>query len=122
MFMNPPPALLARSRFADWPLAVKSIIGFWSFYALTIVLRAFLAPNPFYAISDKVMNIAVGVGVTGLIYLAIAGLGSRANIRGKTAIAAVACLIGAMLMSGTLAALEGDAKSMEESRYQAREG
>jgi hypothetical protein len=122
MFMNPPPALLARSRFADWPLAVKSIIGFWSFYALTIVLRAVLAPNAVFAIVDKLMNIGVGVVVTGLIYLAIAGLGGRANIRGKTAIAAVACLIGAVLMSGTLAALEGDIKSMEESRYQAREG
>jgi two-component system LytT family sensor kinase len=122
MFMNPPPALLARSRFADWPLALKSIIGFWSFYALTILLRAVLAPNAVFAIVDKLMNIGVGVVVTGLIYLAIAGLGSRANIRGKTAIAAVACLIGAVLMSGTLAALEGDIKSMEESRYQAREG
>jgi hypothetical protein len=120
MFMMPPPAV--RTRFADWPLAVKSIVGFWSFYALTIVLRALLAPNAVYAIVDKLMNIGVGVVVTGLIYLAIAGLGSRSNIRGKTVIAAVACLIGAMLMSGTLAALEGDVKSMEESRYQAREG
>jgi hypothetical protein len=121
MFMNPPPAL-ARSRFADWPLAVKSIIGFWSFYALTIFLRAMLAPNPWYATSDKLMNILVGVVVTGLIYLVIAGVGARSNIRGKTVIAAASCLVGAMLMSGTLAALEGDVKSMEESRYQAREG
>jgi two-component system, LytTR family, sensor kinase len=120
MFMNPPP--LVRSRFADWRLAIKSIIGFWSFYALTIVLRALLAPNALYAINDKLMNIAVGVVVTGLIYLVIAGLGSRANIRGKTAIAAAACLVGAVLMSGTLAALEGDVKSLEETRYQAREG
>lgn len=103
-------------------MAVKSIIGFWSFYALTVVLRSLLAPNAVYAIADKLMNIGVGVVVTGLIYLAIAGAGSRANIRGKTAIAAAACLVGAVLMSGTLAWLEGDTKSMEEYRYQAREG
>jgi hypothetical protein len=120
MFMNPPP--LIKSRFADWPLAVTSIVGFWSFYALTIVLRALLAPNPWYATSDKLMNIVVGVVVTGLIYLVIAGLGVRSSLRGKTAIAAVSCLVGAMLMASTLAALEGDVKSREESRYQAREG
>ena len=120
MFMISPPVV--RTRFADWPLAVKSIIGFWSFYALTIVLRALLAPNAYYAIADKLMNIGVGVVVTGLIYLVIAGAGGRSNIRGKTAIAAAACLVGAVLMSGTLAWLEGDTKSMEEYRYQAREG
>ena len=58
MFMNPPP--MVRTRFADWPLAIKSIVGFWSFYALTVVLRALLAPNALYAISDKLLNIGVG--------------------------------------------------------------
>ena len=37
MFMIAPPA--ARTRFADWPFAVKSILGFWFFYALTVVAR-----------------------------------------------------------------------------------
>jgi two-component system LytT family sensor kinase len=26
-----------RTRFSDWPLALKSILGFWCFYALTVV-------------------------------------------------------------------------------------
>ncbi len=37
---------LARGRFSDWPLALKSILGFWFFYALTIVARAFLGSDP----------------------------------------------------------------------------
>ena len=40
----PPPT--ARTRFSDWPLAVKSILGFWFFYALTVVARAFLGHRP----------------------------------------------------------------------------
>jgi len=29
----------AKTRFSDWPLALKSILGFWLFYALTVVAR-----------------------------------------------------------------------------------
>jgi len=113
---------VAKTRFADWPLAVKSILGFWFFYALTIVLRALLAPNALNAISDRVINIGVGIVVTGLIYAAIAGMGGGANLRRKTIIAAVASLIGAVVMAGTLSLLEGKISSKEEIRYQALEG
>ena len=44
MLMMPPPTV--RTRFADWPLALKSILGFWLFYALTVVARAMLAAMP----------------------------------------------------------------------------
>jgi two-component system, LytTR family, sensor kinase len=120
MLMMPPPT--ARTRFADWPFALKSIIGFWCFYALTVVLRGLLAPNAFNAIWDKRFNVAVGIVVTGLIYLAIAGVGRGASLRRKTFIAALASLVGAVLMSGTLSLLEGRVSSKEEFRYQAREG
>src|SRR5437868_7740474 len=120
MLMMPP--LRARTRFADWPFALKSIAGFWCFYALTVVLRGLLAPNAFDAIWDKRFNVAVGIVVTALIYLAIAGAGAGASLRRKTIIAAVASLVGAVAMSGTLGLLEGTIKSHEECRYQAREG
>ena len=118
--MMPHPA--ARTRFQDWPFAVKSILGFWLFYALTVVLRGLLAPNAFNAIWDKRFNVAVGIVVTGLIYLVIARVGGRASLRRKTVIAALASLVGAILMAGTLSLLEGKVKSKEEFRYQAREG
>jgi two-component system LytT family sensor kinase len=120
MLMMPHPA--ARTRFRDWPFAVKSIVGFWLFYALTVVLRGLLAPNAFNAIWDKRFNVAVGIVVTGLIYAAIAGAGGGASLRRKTVIAAIASLVGAVLMSGTLSLLEGKVMSKEEFRYQAREG
>jgi LytS/YehU family sensor histidine kinase len=120
MLMMPPPTV--RSRFHDWPLAVKSIVGFWSFYALTVALRALLAPNALNAIWDKLPNIGVGIVVTGLIYAAIAGAGGRSNLRRKTVIAALASLVGAVAMSGTLSLLEGKIHSKEEFKVQAREG
>src|SRR5437868_3052463 len=120
MLMMPP--LRARTRFADWPFALKSIVGFWCFYALTVVLRGLLAPNAFDAIWDKRFNVAVGIVVTALIYLAIAGAGAGASLRRKTIIAAVASLVAAVAMSGALSLLEGKIHSKEEFRYQAREG
>jgi hypothetical protein len=120
MFMMPPTKV--EGRFSDWRFAVKSILGFWLFYALTVVLRSLLATNALYAISDKLSNIAVGIVVTGLIYIIIAVAGSRANLRRKTAIAAAASLVGAVAMSGSLSLLEGKVHSKEEFRYQAREG
>jgi hypothetical protein len=121
MLMMPPPTV--RSRFQDWPLAVKSILGFWSFYALTVVLRSLLATNALNAIWDKLPNIVVGVVITGLIYVAIAGLGSRASLRRKTVIAALASLAAAVVMSGTLTLVEEKiVQPKEEFRLQAREG
>lgn len=120
MLMMPPPT--ARTRFDDWRLAIKSIVGFWSFYALTVVLRALLAPNAIDAIRDKLANIGVGIVVTGLIYIVVAGIGGRANLRRKIVIAALASLVGAVAMAGTLSLFEDKISSHEEFRYQAREG
>src|SRR5437868_14259036 len=99
MLMMPTPTV--RSRFQDWPLAVKSILGFWSFYALTVVLRALLAPNALNASSDKLVNIGVGVVVTGLIYATIASTGAATTLRRKTVVAALASLVAEVEMSGT---------------------
>ena len=45
MLMMPSP-VTAPTRFGDWPFALKSILGFWLFYALTVVARAFLGSDP----------------------------------------------------------------------------
>ena len=120
MLMMPPP--MVQTRFRDWPFAVKSILGFWLFYALTVVLRALLAPDPMPAIWDKLPNIAFGPIITAFIYVAIAGGGRVMNIRGKTAIAAVSSLVAACLMSYAVTFFEGHHQSKEEMRLQAREG
>jgi hypothetical protein len=113
----------ARTRFSDWPLAVKSILGFWLFYALTVVARAFLGSDPLTVLVNKLSVIAIGIVVTGLIYLAIATFSFAQPIRRKAIVAAVASLLGAVAMGGTLVLIDDYMReSKEELRFQAREG
>ena len=49
----------AQTRFGGWPLAVKSILGFWSFYALTVVARAFLGTDPWTMLENKLVVITM---------------------------------------------------------------
>jgi hypothetical protein len=112
-----------RTRFGDWPLALKSILGFWLFYALTVVARAFLGTDPLTILTNKLSVIGIGIVVTAVIYLAIAGFGAGHTIGRKAVIAAVASLIGAVAMGGTLILIEDYMReSKEEFRFQAREG
>jgi two-component system LytT family sensor kinase len=120
LMMRYPPE---RTRFRDWPLAVKSILGFWFFYTLTVVVRAFLGTDPITTLENKLLVIGIGIAVTGFIYLAMAIFGEGRSIRRKAIIAGLASLIGAMAMGGTLVLLEDMMReSKEEFRFQAREG
>ena len=91
---------IARGRFSDWPLAVKSILGFWLFYALTIVARAFLGSDPMTMLSNKMLTVFVGILLTFFVYLISAGLTPGANIRKKAVVAAIASLIASWGMAG----------------------
>ncbi len=111
------------TRFGDWPLALKSILGFWLFYALTVVARAFLGTDPLTVLTNKLSVIVIGIVVTLLIYLAIAAFGLGHTIGRKAIIAAAASLIGAVAMGATLILIEDYMReSKEEFRFQAREG
>jgi two-component system LytT family sensor kinase len=113
----------SRSRFGDWPLALKSILGFWLFYALTVVARAFLGTDPLTTLQNKLIVIGLGILLTGLIYLAIAGIGARASIRRKAVIAGIASAVASVTMGTTLILTEDMFReSREQFRYQAREG
>jgi hypothetical protein len=121
MFMPARP--VAQTRFGDWPLALKSILGFWFFYALTVVVRAFLGTDPWTTLQDKLVVIAIGMVITGLIYLAISTLGRGANIRRRAIIAGVSSAIAALVMGGALILTEDlMPQSKEQFRFQAREG
>jgi hypothetical protein len=121
MLMMPAPKV--RTRFGDWPLAVKSILGFWIFYALTVVARAFLGTDPWTTLEDKLVIIAIGIVLTGLIYLAIATFGRDAGIRQKAVIAACGSVAASLVMGLALILLEDVLpQSKEQFRYQAREG
>jgi hypothetical protein len=121
MLMMPQPQ--ARTRFSDWPLAVKSILGFWLFYALTVVARAFLGTDPWTTLWNKLSIIGIGIAVTVLIYLAIATFGEGRPIRRQAVVAGIASLFAAVSMGGTLILIEDLMReSKEQFRFQAREG
>lgn len=122
MLMMPPP-VTARARFGDWPFALKSILGFWLFYALTVVARAFLGSDPWTALENKLVVIAIGIIVTGLIYLAIASFGHGRALRRRAVIAAASSVVSCLIMGGSLVMLEDlFRESKEQMRFQAREG
>src|SRR3569623_3275797 len=88
----------AKTRFSDWPLAMKSILGFWLFYAVTVVARAFLGSDPLTTVENKLIVIVVGIVLTALIYLAIAAFASAAPIRRKAGVAIIASVIASTLL------------------------
>ena len=79
MFMTPAPVV--RSRFDDWPLAIKSILGFWFFYFLTVVARALLGRDAVTVLENKGATIAAGVILTFAVYGAIRYFAAAASLR-----------------------------------------
>ncbi len=111
-------------RFADWPLALKSILGFWLVYAATVVARALLGSDPLTTLQNRLVTLAVGIVLTALIYVAIALFGGReGSNRRKAMIAALASFIAAWAMAGLLIATQDKMReSKEQMRYEAKEG
>jgi hypothetical protein len=121
MLMTPPPTV--QTRFSDWRFALKSILGFWFFYTLTVIARAFLGSDPLTALENKLVVLGIGIVLTGFVYLSIARFGGPSNIRRKAVIAAIASTIASLIMAGALTLLEDQMRpSKEEFRVQAREG
>jgi hypothetical protein len=121
MLMMPSPTV--RTRFGDWPFAVKSILGFWFFYALTVVIRASLGTDPWTALQNKLVIIGIGMVINVLIYLAISAWGAGKGIRRRAVIAGISCVAGSLVLGGTVVMLEDLMhESKEEFRFQAREG
>jgi hypothetical protein len=110
-------------RFSDWRLAVKSILGFWLFYAATVVARAFMGADAATILFNKLAVILIGILLTGLVYVAIAALTAGAPIRKKAIVAGLGSIVAAWGMASALAGLEGAMKPPKEVfRYQSREG
>lgn len=88
-----------QGRFADWRLATQSIIGFWAFYLVTVLLRGLLGPEAMSAIGYRAINAAIGLVLTFLIYATIRLFAREGSIRRMAIVAAVAALPAAVLMS-----------------------
>jgi len=91
--------MIWRARFIDWPLALRSIAGFWVFYLATIVLRALLGPEAASAMMSRAVNALVGVALTVLIYLALAVFARGGSVRRMAVVAAITALPCAALLS-----------------------
>ena len=121
MLMMPQPT--ARTRFPDWPFALKSIIGFWCFYALTVVARAFLGSDPWTVLYNRSFTVGCGIVLTFAIYLAVNLLAPTNNLRRKAIIAGAASVIAAATLSGlAIWADRFQDKPQDEIHYVSREG
>ena len=114
---------LRGQPFADWPLAVKSILGFWLFYALTVVARAFLGRDPATVIENRTLTIVVGIVLTFGVYATLALLAQRSSLQRRVLIAAGASFIAAGAMAGILMFADRyQDKPQDEVRYISSEG
>ena len=109
--------------FADWPLALKSLLGFWLVYAATVVVRAFLGSDPTSVLYNKIPTIVAGILLTGVVYLLLSVIAGRWNLRRKAIAAAILSLLAAITQATIIMSLERHWRpSREEFRQVAREG
>ena len=112
-----------HGRFGDWRLATQSIIGFWAFYLVTVLLRGLLGPEAMSAIGYRGINAALGLTLTLLIYAAIRLFACEASIRRMAIVAAVAALPAAVIMSAASLKMATWSDQMsEQSKITTQEG
>jgi signal transduction histidine kinase len=88
-----------QGRFADWRLATQSIIGFWAFYLITVLIRGLFGPEAASAIGFRAINAGLGLLLTFLIYASVRIFAREGSIRRMAIVAAVAALPAAVLLS-----------------------
>src|SRR5687768_3427462 len=101
-------------RFADWPLAVKSILGFWLFYALTVVARALLSDDPWTTLHNKTPNIVAGILLTFVLYGLLNWFTRDASMYRKAILAAILSALAAIVQATTIIVLEPYFKASRE--------
>ena len=110
-------------RFADWRLALKSILGFWLVYAATVVARALLGEDPWTVLHNKVPTIVAGTLLTFVLYAVLNWFTRGTSMYRKAIIAAVLSALAAIAQAAIIIQLEPYFKpSKEEFRVQTREG
>jgi hypothetical protein len=113
----------AETRFWDWRLAAKSILGFWLFYYLTVVARAFLTTDPGTILFNRSLTLVVGIILTAGIYVTFAYLARTAPVKRRVVIGLIASLLAAALQAGIFVAADRFMeKPQEEMRFTSQEG
>src|SRR5688572_2045788 len=87
-------------RFSDLSLAIKSILGFWFFYFVTVMLRAVVIGH---GINEMLLRrsagILVGVALTFMVYFALRLFAAGASLKRMITVAAIAGVPAALLYS-----------------------
>jgi hypothetical protein len=87
-------------RFHDLPLAIKSILGCWFFYFITVMIRALVIGHGMGEMfSRRTAGIIVGILLTFSIYAALRFLARDGGLRRMTIVAAIAGVPAAFLFS-----------------------
>ena len=121
--MKPLQHPLRDEVFGDWPLAMKSILGFWLFYALTVVARALLGRDPVTVLENRALTVAVGIVLTFGIYATLALFTRRSTLRRRAIVAAAASVLAASAMAAILMAADKyQDKPQEQIRFVSAEG
>ena len=119
-------ALMRRDRtgrFADWPMAVKSILAFWLFWYLTVVARAFLSADPGTVLLNRSLTLGVGIVLTALIYVAFQYLARDVSLQRRVAAGLLASLIAAATQAAILISVDRFLeKPQEQMQFTSREG
>ena len=121
--MNPLLPVALNRRYADWRLAMKSIIAFWLVYAVTVVARALLGGDPWTVLQNKAVTVGAGICLTIAIYLMIGAVAGHKGIGRKAVVAGIAIIFAAIAQAALLVAADSRMpEPKEEFRFQAREG
>ena len=90
----------SRGRFHDLPLAIKSILGFWLFYFVTVMLRAVLVGHGFgELLSRRTAGIVIGIILTFGVYAALRFFAPHGGLKRMITVAAIAGIPAAFLFS-----------------------
>ena len=109
--------------FADWPLALKSILGFWLVYYLTVVGRAFLSPDPGTILFNRSFTLIIGIVLTLGIYAAIKLFARQESLRRLVIVGVLASFLAAAAQAAVLIAVDRyQDKPQDELRFTSREG
>ena len=113
-----------EGRFSDWRLAAQSIIGFWAFYLVTVLLRGMVSEEAAAAMSFRAINAGVGLVITVLIYIAIRLIARDGTVRQMALAAAFTALPAAIIMAALSVHLATivDPMGHETSQIRTQEG
>ena len=111
------------ARFADWPLALKSILGFWLVYYATVIARTFLSHDPGTILLNRSFTLVIGILLTAGIYAALTLFAARASLKRLILVGVLASFIAAAAQAGLLIAADRFLeKPQDEMRFTSREG